>query len=101
VLQTWLTGHPALLVQAQVPETHVCPAVHACPHDPQLPLSVFELTHAPPQNRPPDGHWHAPLTQVRVAVHAFPQAPQLFESVCSLTHVLQAVSPLGQTQLAP
>lgn len=79
------------LAQAGVPAS----ALQACPHDPQLPLSVVVLTQAPLQSVYPLLHAkpQAPPEQVTWAlatfvVHLFPQAavPQFSGSVCLSTH---------------
>jgi hypothetical protein len=50
-----------LHVELHVPELHVCSAPHALVHEPQWLVSVFSLTHAPPQLLSPDGQQMPPV----------------------------------------
>jgi hypothetical protein len=64
------------------PETHVSPAAHAWPHEPQLAALVSVSTHAPLQRFGAlDGHEetqeYAPSTSAHAVGQVFPHAPQL------------------------
>jgi hypothetical protein len=87
------------------PVVHCVPLGHTCeapedPHAPQLFLSVFVLTHVPPQSVSPAGQAQPPPWQVLppVQVNCEPQPPQLVAFgvvfAVSLTQMpLQSVSP--------
>jgi hypothetical protein len=88
-----LAGHPDKHVD---PEQTGLPAsaVHACPHEPQLLLSLLVSTHAPPQEAYGLLHEkpHEPLTQSGCALatsveQEFPHVPQLLVSLVVSTHV--------------
>jgi len=81
------------------PATHVCPALHARPHIPQLLALVLVSTHAPEQSICPAGHVvvHAPITHDCPALHARPHIPQLLALVLVSTHAPeQSTCPAGQ-----
>jgi hypothetical protein len=73
------------------------------PQPPQLLLSVFGFTHAPPHMICIVGQpvsVHAPATQACPAAHFIPQAPQFWKSVCVSKHVVpQSVLPTSQPHL--
>jgi hypothetical protein len=106
----------------QVPELHVSPVAHACPHDPQLLGSLEVLVQTPgllavmPQTTSVPGHApQAPAAHGCPTAHSLPQAPQLLASVCSFTQApaplplppivtmlpVQSVSPAGHVHAPP
>jgi hypothetical protein len=83
---------PTPQVAAQAPREQTCPAPHAPPQRPQLPLSPSTFTSQPlaalpSQSAKPATHAprrHAPASQLAAALakrHTTPHAPQLFTSV--------------------
>ena len=61
-------------LQTAIP--HLCGALQAVPHLPQLVLLVLRLTHSPLQSDKPVGHVHIPFTQLVPPWQALPQDPQ-------------------------
>jgi hypothetical protein len=72
------------------------------PQEPQLPRSVWGLTHWPPHMIVPSAQWQAPPSQVAPLGQALPQEPQLAGSVWMLTQLpseqVAKSPPGGQTQ---
>jgi hypothetical protein len=67
--------------QPQVPAVHTRPIPQRVPQVPQLPVSVWRLTHRPLHEVCPLGHAHRPAAQVWPVPQRVPQVPQLFASV--------------------
>ena len=59
-------------------------AVHTVQLGPHAPTP--SVTHEPPQDSVPAGHWHTLLTHCFPPVHGLPQPPQLLLSLVSSTH---------------
>lgn len=68
------------------PPAQTCPLEQAFPHCPQCFVLLVKVTHTPPHNVSPVGHWHSPWMHSCPPVQAFPQRPQCCLSVNWLTH---------------
>jgi hypothetical protein len=87
----------------QSPPTHVDPAEHLWPHEPQLSGSRLVGVHWPLQESVPGGHPHLPATHCVPALHVTPHAPQFVLLFWRSTHepAQFVVPPVQPAEHAP
>jgi len=84
----------------QLPFTQIWFAAHIVPQAPQLLVSIFVFTQAPPQRVSVIWQAHMPAVQREPPPQTIPQPPQFVGLVCVSTHwPLHAVPPFGQVQM--